>query len=264
MNTPSTKLLRRQQSIHNLVEYAKAQPHSTEHFVELSSFPLASFSVLNDKNGMGHFFFYEESDTGSIIPYPEDKFNSIGWQWFNAFFKKHNIEHTMSEIKWKKRMDKTVDTFNAAIERDHGVIFSRDGSDDLEFLDEKKILLHVADAIVLWVHEVKKGQGIPPTFSIATEASSYVTPSMFFNYFIASLPKKTKKFIFYNADFLYVCFAYWGNHSMLPCRMDVPEQYMPHAYLLFNDTNFNKHMKGKLNQLRREKRNLDNIDYLLL
>ena len=258
------KILLKQQSIHNLVEYAKTQPHSTEHFVQLQSFPLFSFSVKNDENGNGQFFIDEEGEDNCIMPYPGDQFYNVGWEWFNKYFERENIEHTMSEKKWKKLMDKTINIVNTAIERDHGVFFSKDGSDDLSSLDEKKILLHVADAFVLWVHEKKRKEGSHPSFAIKTDSSSDVTPAVFFNYFVASLEEKMKKFVFYNADFLYVTFAYWGNNSHLPCRLNVPQQWMPHAYDLFNNIRFNNHMKGKLNQLRRETRNVTNIDYLLL
>ena len=86
VNTQDNIFLKHQ-AINNLVEYAKEEPHSTEHFVQLSSFPLASLSIQNDDNGMGHFFIYEESINSCIIPYLADQFDSIGWEWFNEFFK---------------------------------------------------------------------------------------------------------------------------------------------------------------------------------
>ena len=62
------------------------------------------------------------------------------------------------------------------------------------------------------------------------------------------IPKKNKNFMMLHVDFLYICYAYFGNYSFTPIRTQVEKNSKVfHVSSFFtNDDHFMTHQKGKL------------------
>jgi hypothetical protein len=163
--------------------------------------------------------------------------------------------------KFEKKIGEITDIINDAIKLDHGILCNREGiNKDAELKD--KVLLHIADVIVMFVHQVKPHLG-KPKFWFKTDGSETVDTSKLENPFVHSLNEEQKKFLFYNADYFIVVFSYWGNYSMLPCRMIVPEMLVNASTLHYNER-FRMHQIGKLEQLNREQwRVLDKSHFMV-
>ena len=114
----------------------------------------------------------------------------------------------------------------------------------------------------MFVHQVKPHLG-KPKFWLNTDGSATVDSSKLENPFDHSLNEEQKRFVFCNADFFMVVYSYWGNYSMLPCRMIVPDMLV-NASKLHGNERFRMHQAGKLEQLGRDQwRVLDKSHFMI-
>lgn len=241
-----------------MVEYGKAQPRngSSTYFCSVSDYPLNSVTITFDEvhndheEHAGHLVWYNEPEDDHILNEPPD-FDPIAFSWFETNMTNAGLNFRITYDKFKFKLQEMIDIINRAIELDHGILCHRDGrKDDAPLKD--KVLLHVADVIILFVHDIKGHLGAAK-FWLQTDGSDSVNTLVLDNPFVRSLTEPQKRFLFYNADFFYVVYAYWGNYSILPCRMEVPAM-LEKASMLYQSERFKRHHEGKLEQLGREQR----------
>jgi hypothetical protein len=249
-----------------MLEYAKRQPRNEErtYFTSMSDYPLRSVTVTynntHSEGAGGDMIWYNEPADGYLIRIPTD-FDHLAFEWFETFMTTVGLNHRMTVDKFKVKLSEMIDIINGAIELDHGVMCHRNGIHDSAPLKDK-VLLHIVDIIVMFVHKVKPQLG-KPIFWLTSAGSNSVDTSVLDNPFIRSLNEAQKRFLYYNTDFFIVVYAYWGNYSFLPCRMIVPE-VLVHASDLCKNERFRTHQTGKLEQLAREQRKLNDLSHFMV
>ena len=117
-------------------------------------------------------------------------------------------------------------------------------------------MFHICDVIVMLCQTMTStGTGQPHSFRILSPSVGGLSLDMINDDFVGTLTNQEKEFLFHNADFLYVLYGYWANHSMLPIRLNCP-RILDNSFRLSNTFRFIDHMEGKLIQLQREQRAL--------
>ena len=250
-----------------MVNYGKEQPRngSATYFCSVTNYPLNSVTITFDDDHNdneehdGHLVWNVEPEDDHIFNEPPD-FDPVAFSWFENNMTNARLSFRISYDKFKRKMQEMINIINRAIKLDHEILCHRDGrKDDAPLKD--KVLLHVADVIVLFVQDVKRQLG-PAKFWLQTNGSHSVNTLRIDNPFVRSLTEQQKRFLFYNADFFYIVYAYWGNYSILPCRMEVPA-ILEKASILYNDERFKHHQEGKLEQLSREQRRMPDKSHFM-
>ena len=245
------------QKLDDMLVYAKEQPLSTRHFLEITSYPLRSVSITFDTVvGKGGHLVWKQEPVEDLFLQEPAIYNNTGYEWFQSFFQNTGQNQTMSKKLWIIQFDNIVKKINEAIEIHHG-IFSEKDSDTVSESNKDKFLFHISDVIVMFVHSIGPSQdGNPSWFLKPTDDSELDDLNMVRDEFLPTLSEKELNFLYCNADFLYVIYGYWANYSILPLRLNAPQTTMPCASKLSSEDRFLDHMEGKLSQLKRNQRHL--------
>ena len=245
------------EKLDDMVEYAKSQPLGVRHFLEISSFPLSSVSITFQTiaGKGGHLVWNQEPPEEVMLSRPEgDGYDKTGYQWYMKFCTTHSISPPMSKIAWVGMFNLINSKVDNAISINHGVLCEKERN-TISFNSRDKLLFHICDILVMLCEKMSPSTLTLRPFRLLTASVCGMDLSMISDEFVGTLTNKEKEFLFHNADFLYVLYGYWANHSMLPIRLNCPT-ILPNAYRISNTFRFMDHMEGKLIQLQREHRAL--------
>jgi hypothetical protein len=149
------------------------------------------------------------------------------------------------------KFDEITEYVDKLIEEHQGVLCFKDGQLS-EGPIENRIYLHIADVISIWLHKIvlkqcpmvcmkspfllKVGDNFQDMLSVTMEDISIA------------------KFIMRNADYFYMKYAYWDNHSNIPIRLNIPEALgmMSLSHQLLLDPFFQKCQLAKFQHLCRK------------
>ena len=244
--------------LEDMVEYAKSQPIGVRHFLQVSSYPLRSVSITFHTivGKGGHLVWQQEPQDELIIDRPDgDGYNSIGYDWYKTSLDRHNLSHTcMTKSLWVLHFDNITNKISDATHVHHGILCNKRTTESRISMDVKdKLLFHICDVIVMLYESISPTEHDGSIFNLLTTSVGGLDLGMIANDFIPTLSKEEKMFLYWNSDFIYVIFAYWANHSMLPIRLKCPPA-LGNAFRLSDTFRFLDHQEGKLTQLKREQR----------
>ena len=158
-------------------------------------------------------------------------------------------------MEWVRQFNNMWSKIDDAISIHHGILCER-RNDRISYNARDKLLFHICDVIVMLCQTMTStGTGQLHSFRILSPSMGGLNLGMISDDFVGTLSTEERFFLFNNADFFYVLYGYWANHSMLPIRLNCPSMLV-NASRLSNTFRFVDHMEGKLIQLRREQRAL--------
>lgn len=245
-----------------MVSYAQSQPPTStrRYYCAFCDYPLTMVTYTIDDNNNGRIDFTVEPSGDHILPMPSDT-GACAYVWYYTYIESLGFSKRMKYRKYESYFDEMVHIINDAIRENHGILCNRSSSMEDVPLNEK-VLLHIADVIVMFIHKVKCHLG-RPQFLLESESTEHIDISAVDNPFIRSLSDKQKRFLFYNADFFVVVFSYWSNFSILPCRLAVPT-ILVHASSLHSNPRFLHQQSGKLAQISWEQHRVRDKSHFML
>ena len=245
-----------------MVSYAQSQPPTSDrrYFCAICDYPLTMVTYTIDDNNDGHLDFTVEPSDNHLLPMPSDS-DRCGYLWYRTYIQGWGFTKVMNYTKYETYFNEMVDIINDAIRENHGILCNKRRSTDDVPLNEK-VLLHISDVIIMFVHDVKRQLG-KPQFVLVSDTTERIDISEVDNPFIRLLTDKQKRFLFYNADYFIVIYSYWSNFSFLPCRLAVPS-ILVHANSIHANPLFYHHQAGKLAQIGWEQHRVIDKSHFML
>jgi len=227
-----------------VLQFAKHFPLNHVHHFITSTYPLEFISViLYDKNDLSK---HEIKITTEANPDPEHITDPTEFAKECISWRSEWIQQTTTIAEWKGRFNNIVDIINKTIEIDHGVVVT--------FSNTRRITLHFADALILMFCRKKK---IPvpkvslPSLLLNDDLVALSSTDNFWD----GLYQVDQEFLIQHVDAFWLCFSYWGNHSYIPNRIEVPDvTSFSNSYYLSNRKIFEDFMAAKMMDLRRSLR----------
>jgi hypothetical protein len=247
-------------------EYMKTATVGDVQFLEVQSYPLVSMTFTSgdtkqDSNEREcHLNLIMEEDGFPRSPGGKYETEKHGYSLHCERIKKKRESDSTFKVKamsfkhYKKYHEGLLMIIDHMIKQHHGVECYLDG-DLNNSTPTNVVILHVCD--VLNIGKCKR-LGLPMPEVMVASTKLQRVPSTIKTSLLDHLIQNTLlTFILNESDHLYTCYAYFGNHSFIPIRLNMTnlQTDMPNASFFMMNEFFVNHQKGKLQEFNRTNTN---------
>jgi len=171
-------------------------------------------------------------------PLPECDKEKTGYHMYHEYHQISPDAPILGKGEWNQMQEKCFKCINTMIRKHHGILFSV--RDEILHLDHNVpvTLFHVCDYITM----------LELNTSIIADSKLHLKPKYKpsdVNAPVVDIPEDIKKFISANADYFFLCYGIWGNHSELPILLKPPAETMPKSFDVVNIQDFVPFQAGK-------------------
>ena len=169
---------------------------------------------------------------------PECKKGITGYNMYQECHQMSPDVPLLGKAEWKKMEENCILCINTMIRDHHGVLFSV--RDEILHLDQNVpfTLFHVCDYITMLKLETRN----------IADSKMHLEPKYkpsYVNGPVVDFPEDIKNFIIANADYFFLCYGIWGNHSELPILLKPSAETMPKSFDVVNIQDFVPFQAGK-------------------
>ena len=163
----------------------------------------------------------------------------------------HHAGSTKLEREFHVKFKTIIELINNCIRKNHGIVCYKNG-DISDQTYENIVCLHFVDVLSLLLHRIALRS--EPEVALKTPLLNKIGDD-FMDMFSFNLSDDVElKFILKNADIFYMIYGYWSNNSVVPIRLNVPDELanMKQTNSLLKDSFFQQCQCAKLDSLGRK------------
>ncbi len=205
-------------------------------YIETSVWPPGGFEIHYDPQRRALRFVQRLVQPTSL---PLHDRETTGYDMYQAQYVASGC-NLLSKEEWNKSRDMCIKCINAVIKDNHGIVYKLKRGVD-SGLDVT--VFHICDYITMLQFSTICAADSRVAVQTKYKPSNAIEPALDF-------PKSVKNFIHTNADYFFLCYGIWGNHSELPIVLVPPLETMQQANNVMNIDEFVAVQFGKQQALR--------------
>ena len=250
----------------NAKALAQTSIEGTISFIELSCYPMVSLFITTgactSQDSIErelHLRYVRQPSTFPLFNLHELSPHHIGFEVYRSLLSSLNND-VVSFNEYRVKFDSVTDEINRAISRYHGLMCYEDG-DCTNKMCSNIIILHICD--VMNIMTSANNNSIPELY-LKTSSLCTLDQRLCNQIELNFISSINTQFFLENIDYLYTCYAYFGNMSFVPIRTLVPLDSRTYRQASFytNNSYYQQHQKGKLMEFNQnEKSDMAKVVY---